>query len=394
MSAIRTTSNLTHYAFPNLLRGQSSSTVRKAVSQSGDQVRLGGKVDIAKRGFIRQVWDGLVYGLKRTGAFFNYLGSQIKTGIFLFMGVFAFLPLNKGLRNWVEKMAIFPPLKIYDLPFKNADTLKAKIKEYNFSMFDVVKGKLNGLENDIKFDSKADNIQLRAWHIPAEKGQPTVLFHQQRNSNLSYLGPIMNSMRKKGYGIFVYDYPGYGKSQGKACEEAMYKAGLAASKKLASLKKVGVPVNRQIQMGYSLGTPVASHVSYYQKLQGDKPKALVLINSFPSLKKIMRYNLDHKFPWAKCLIGERAVNRVNTRLNCEDFLNKVDGVPTLFLQGENDSNAPFSLVEKMSEGMPHKGNLNQVELLPGTGHKLKDKDFEVVGEHFFRFMESRGLNQA
>jgi pimeloyl-ACP methyl ester carboxylesterase len=385
-----------HQAFPsrvpaNLPFKSKASALLKVQNEA---CRFQAHNEHVKPGIIKQTWDGLSYALRRTGALFNYLGSQIKAGIFLLIGVLAFLPLKPpGLRNWVERMMIFPPSKIYDLPFKNADILKSKIQEHYFNMLGTVKNNLKGLEKEIRFDPKTDSIKLRAWHIPAQKGKPTVLFHQQRNSNLSYLGLIMNIMREKGYGIFVYDYPGCGKSEGKACEEAMYKAGLAASHKLASLKHAAVPISQQIQMGYSMGGSVASRVAYYQTLQGHKPKALVMVNSFPSLEKIVRYNLDHSFRWTKCLIGDRAIKRIKTRLDSETFLRRIEGVPTLFLQGENDGNAPISLVRKMNQVMPQNES-NKVEELPGVYHKLKDKGFEAVGKQFFQFMENRGLDRT
>lgn len=394
MSVTRTTSATIHQALPRRVPASLPPGNKAPALVKKNSFQFQAHKEPIKPNMLIQAWNGVTYVFKLTGAFFNNLINKIKTGAFLLVGLLAFLPLKPpGLRKWVERMTIFPPARIYDLPFKNADSLKSKIQEHYFNMLETVQNHLKGLENEIRFDPKTDNIKLRAWHIPAEKEKPTVLFHQHRSSNLSYLGPIMNIMRKKGYGIFVYDYPGCGKSQGVACEEAMYKAGLAASQKLASLKQFAVPINQQIQMGYSMGAPVASHVAYYQGLQGNKPKALVMVNSFPSLEKIIRYNLDHSFPWAKCLIGDRAIQRINIRLNCEDFLSKVEGVPTLFLQGGKDGNAPISLVRKMSESMPHNDDVsNQVVELPGIYHRLQDKGFEMVGKHFFQFMESQKPN--
>jgi alpha-beta hydrolase superfamily lysophospholipase len=394
MSVSRTTSAIIHQSLPRRVPASLPFGNKAPALVQKKTFQFQGHKEPIKPHIFEQAWNGLTYVLKRTGAFFNYLGTQIKSRAYLIVGLFAFLPLSKGLRKWVERMTIFPPAKIYDLPFKNADILKSKIQEHYFNMLETVQNHLKGLENEIRFDPKTDNIKLRAWHIPAEENKPTVLFHQQRSSNLSYLGPVMNMMRKKGYGIFVYDYPGYGKSEGIACEEAMYKAGLAASHKLASLKQFAVPINQQIQMGYSLGAPVASHVAYYQSLQGNKPKALVMLNSFPSLEKIIRHNLEQVFRWAKCLISEKAIQRINIHLNCEKFLSKVEGVPTLFLHGKKDRSAPISLVQKMSEGMPRNGAFNQVEVqaLPGVYHSLKEKDFETVGKHFFDFMERQKLD--
>lgn len=343
------------------------------------------------RTLFQKLSQGFVYGLKRTGAFFNYLGSQIKTALFLFLGVFAFLPLKNSTRQWVERLAVFPPVKVKDLPFKHADSLQEKIQDQSFNLYETVRGKLAGIKGTPVIDASTDNIRLRAWHIPAKAGKPTVLFHQQRASNISYLGPIMKTLEEQGYGVFVYDYPGYGKSAGRASEAAMYKAGLAAAKKLESLQ---VPVGQQVHMGYSLGTPVASRVACWLQQQGQAPKAMVLVNGFPSLKKVIQHNLDKRFFMLKSLIGPKSLERVQTRLNCEDYLTQIDNVPTLFLQGEKDGSAPVSLVRKMSEAMPGHRQYNQVTVLPGVKHKLKESDYEQVGEQFFQFMKAKGLEAA
>ncbi|WP_303674660.1 alpha/beta hydrolase [Vampirovibrio chlorellavorus] len=377
------------------LRGVSAATPTKTDAFQGKPGKMSASVQFAGavrpgkiRAFFQNLGQVFVYGLKRTGAFFNYLGSQVKTALFLFLGVFAFLPLKNSTRQWVERLAVFPPVKVKDLPFKHADSLQQKIKDQSFNLYETVRGKLTGIKNTLGIDASTDHIRLRAWHIPAKAGKPTVLFHQQRASNISYLGPIMKTLEEQGYGVFVYDYPGYGKSAGRASEAAMYKAGLAAAKKLESLQ---VPVGQQVHMGYSLGAPVASRVAYWLQQQGQGPKAIVLVNGFPSLKKVVQHNLDKRFFMLKSLIGPKSVERVQTRLNSEDYLTRISNVPTLFIHGEKDGSAPVSLVRKLSAAMPGHSRFNQIRVLPGVKHKLKESDYKQVGEQFFQFMKAKGL---
>lgn len=354
-------------------------------------IRFGNQAAQARPSLLQKSRDAVQYAFKRVWALLSYVIGQIKMGFFLAFGTLAFLPLTPKMRNWVERVAVFPPDKVMDLPFKESDALKAYTrKPIFFDLWKTVK-KDSKPCNPLGFSQAEDSFPLRAWHIPAQAGKPTVLFNQQRSSNISYLGRLMKNLKDKGYGVFVYDYPGCGGSGGKSGEQAMYKAGYAASLKLATLDQNPVPFEQQIIMGYSLGTPVSAKVTETLQQQGHHPKALVLINGFPSLKKIVRHVRDQHWPM-KYVVSDRAINRIAMKLDCESSLKKLDDVPVLFLQGEKDANASIGEIQTMRKQLPKLNS--ELVMLPGTYHRLKDADYDQIAEKFDAFMADPEFHSA
>lgn len=74
---------------------------------------------------------------------------------------------------------------------------------------------------DLAFDAPrievADGISLQGWFLPADEagGRTVVMFHGSA-ANISYYFPYYRFLHDAGFNVFLYDYRGYGKSDGKA----------------------------------------------------------------------------------------------------------------------------------------------------------------------------------
>lgn len=68
-----------------------------------------------------------------------------------------------------------------------------------------------------------DNTKLNARYIPPKENKPIILFSHGNWGNISWFFDIMIPFAKKGYGIFIYDYRGFGKSKGFPYENGLYK---------------------------------------------------------------------------------------------------------------------------------------------------------------------------
>lgn len=120
-----------------------------------------------------------------------------------------------------------------------------------------------------------DNIKLTGWYIPAPDSEYTVLFCHGNGGNIMHRLDSLNIFYNLGLSCFIFDYQGYGQSQGKLTEQGTYADALAAYQWLTKTKKTW-PENI-ILFGRSLGGSIAAQLA--TKVQA---KSLVIESSFTS----------------------------------------------------------------------------------------------------------------
>jgi len=127
----------------------------------------------------------------------------------------------------------------------------------------------------------ADGLRLSGWYIPAGNSQLTVLFCHGNGGNMMHRLDSINIFYNLGLNCFIFDYRGYGNSEGKPGEEGTYLDVMAAYKWLTEGKKV--PPNNIIAFGRSLGGSIAAQLA--SKV---KTGALILESAFTSYVDIGR----------------------------------------------------------------------------------------------------------
>ena len=136
-----------------------------------------------------------------------------------------------------------------------------------------------GLEWAEHWVETSDGVTLHGWMIgdPAEK--PVVVYSHGNAGNISGRVDIAGDIAKQGAAVFLYDYRGYGKSDGSPSEEGIYRDGEAVIHFLRD--SLNIPTARMIFYGRSLGGSVAARQSANFKGAG-----LVLDSAFISGKEI------------------------------------------------------------------------------------------------------------
>ncbi|MCE9530829.1 MAG: alpha/beta fold hydrolase [Planctomycetes bacterium] len=119
------------------------------------------------------------------------------------------------------------------------------------------------------------------WQNPPQPGATEVLVICHGNGgNLSYRGNTLIRFREVlGCSVLIFDYPGYGKCEGKPTEENCYASAEAAFRWLNEIK--GYPSQQVILFGESLGGGVAVEIAKRQPC-----RALVLFKTFTSLPAV------------------------------------------------------------------------------------------------------------
>lgn len=129
--------------------------------------------------------------------------------------------------------------------------------------------------DEVSFESE-DRTRLHGWYVPCPSARGVVLFCHGNTGNISHRLELLDILNRLHYDVFIFDYRGYGKSDGLASEQGTYQDALAAWNYLI---KVREKTAAQIVIhGRSLGGAIAAWLA--AKVS---PRALILESSFRSM---------------------------------------------------------------------------------------------------------------
>lgn len=132
----------------------------------------------------------------------------------------------------------------------------------------------------------ADGTKLHARWCPHPDSRGAVIYCPGNTGNLERRArPVRELYDALGESVLIFDYPGYGKSEGQPDEAGCYAAAEAAYRWLTEEQKV--PPGRVIIYGESLGGAVAV------ELASRKPyRTLVLVRTFTTLPDVAKAKLS------------------------------------------------------------------------------------------------------
>lgn len=129
-----------------------------------------------------------------------------------------------------------------------------------------------------------DGKKLNAWYVPPKKDYPIIMFSHGNGGNISYFFDMLIPVTNMGYGVFIYDYRGYGKSEGFPFEKGLYKDARAALNFLNNDKNI--KSENIILWGLSIGGGVTSQIA----IENDF-KAVILQSTFTNTKDMGKATL-------------------------------------------------------------------------------------------------------
>lgn len=207
----------------------------------------------------------------------------------------------------------------------------------------------------------ADGVKLHGWYVPGEPGRPLTLFFHGNAGNISHRIDNLLLFRRLGLAVLIFDYRGYGRSEGRTSEQGTYSDARGA---LIWLQQRGWQPQQLIYFGRSLGAGVA-----VQLATETPPGALVLETPFPSIAAMGW----HHNPILYLLLGWLLDARY-------DSFNKIGRIhaPLLLFQGDRDSIVPEKMARRLFE------RANQ----PKTYYRIEGADhndtFDVGGERYWQ----------
>jgi fermentation-respiration switch protein FrsA (DUF1100 family) len=211
------------------------------------------------------------------------------------------------------------------------------------------------LEYEEIFFTTKDEIIISGWYIPAENEKGVLIFCHGNAGNISHRLDSIKNFNKLGLSVLIFDYRGYGKSDGKPSERGTYLDAAAAWEYLINVKHKS-PENI-ILFGRSLGAAIAAETALR-----NNPAGLIIESAFTSVP-----DMGKKFyPWLPVKLISKfkysTVDKINL-IKC----------PKLIIHSSQDEVIPFEhgkllfeSASKPKDFLEIKGDHNEGFLLSGN----------------------------
>jgi fermentation-respiration switch protein FrsA (DUF1100 family) len=124
-----------------------------------------------------------------------------------------------------------------------------------------------------------DGVQLHGWFIPAAQPRGTLLFFHGNAGNISHRLDSIRIFNELRLSVFIFDYRGYGQSEGSPSEVGTQRDAVAVWRYLTEER--GVAPQQIVLFGRSLGAAVAAWLATQRE-----PGALILESAFTSVPDV------------------------------------------------------------------------------------------------------------
>ena len=226
-----------------------------------------------------------------------------------------------------------------------------------------VTGNLAAYE-DVFFET-ADGKKLHGWFVPAASNSlaPVILFLHGNAGNIGHRWEKIRILHDLDVSVFIFDYRGYGQSEGKPSETGIHKDADAA---YACLVERGITPESIIVYGESLGGAFAIDLAARKSV-----KALMVEDTFTSVPAMVRRTMPFIPPF---ILG--------TKL---DSLSKISKVPApkLIFHSIDDEIVPFEMGKTLFDAAAEPKRF--VRLRGGHNAAFLD-DFETYRSGLIKFL--------
>ena len=217
-----------------------------------------------------------------------------------------------------------------------------------------------GLEfEDVDFRS-SDGVALHGWFVVGG-GDATLVWFHGNGGNISHrVGNIRELVERLGVNIFIFDYRGYGRSEGSPHEEGTYLDAEAAIAHVHS--RDDVDPEKTIYFGRSLGCAVAAEMAIKYP-----PRGLICESGFTSVRAMTK-SVYPFLPGLQLLVTTKY-----------DALSKITRVqaPVMVLHGDHDEIVPFAMGRELFDAAKGPKRFYTIE---GAGH---NDTYHVGGPAYF-----------
>ena len=224
-----------------------------------------------------------------------------------------------------------------------------------------------GIDSEECDFTTADGVKINGLYARAKGAEFTLLWCHGNAGNISdRLDMLEQLVQQVGVDVFIFDYRGYGKSEGKPSEDGLYKDVDATYDFLR--KQKNIPANKIVIFGKSLGGAVAINLA--SRIKGECA-GLIVQSSFTSAGD-MAYRVIPLFP--SYLLMR---NKFDSASRVGDI-----PMPKLFIHSPDDEVVPYKLGKELFELASEPKRFYEVK---GAGH---NNAYIVGGKQYFDEIKS------
>ncbi|MCP4698813.1 MAG: alpha/beta hydrolase [Gammaproteobacteria bacterium] len=211
---------------------------------------------------------------------------------------------------------------------------------------------------DVYFEAE-DGVQLHGWWLPApEEALGAVLFLHGNAENISTHLASVAWLPKAGFNVFLFDYRGYGRSQGEATLAGLHKD-IEAALETITQKFASQPV---ILFGQSLGGSLAI-TALAASARRQQVCGLVTDSAFSSYRDLFREKLaGFWLTWPLQWPLSLTVNNAYQPLRA---ISEISPIPVLLMHGARDRVVPVHHARDLYAAA---GPPRQLWIVPAKGH--------------------------
>jgi len=187
---------------------------------------------------------------------------------------------------------------------------------------------------DIRFVS-SDGTRLHGWFVPAPASPYVVLACHGRMLTMSELVPRARFFNDLGLSLFLFDYRGYGESEGIPSEQGFYRDAEAAYRYLT--QELHIPPEKIIIYGVSMGGAIAVDLASKVSARG-----LMLEGTFPSVRDLAGY---YK-PWIPRFLVSDLFPSASKVVHIVE--------PTIVFHSKDDEIVPYVLGKRLADAFGNK----------------------------------------
>ena len=206
--------------------------------------------------------------------------------------------------------------------------------------------KLGLAYEDVVFTA-GDDVQLHGWYVPGSRDLTFLWFHGNAGNISHRLGNLKEMHDELAVNIFIFDYRGYGQSQGTPSEQGTYVDAIAALDSLKS--REDIEIHEIVYYGRSLGGALAVELATQEP-----PYGLVLESSFPSVPYMAQKANPFLPLWRLLRTKYDSAARV-------PYLK----VPLLQIHGDSDDTVPLEAGKALFEAA---NTPKEFYVIPGADH--------------------------
>ena len=222
-----------------------------------------------------------------------------------------------------------------------------------------------GLEFEDARPRTEDGLLLSGWFLPAPNARRALLYCHGNAGDIRDWIHAAPPFVTAGVSVLVWDYRGYGQSQGSPSEEGLYLDGQAMWSWLVDrADREGLPVSI---LGKSLGSAVGCHLA-----AKGQPESLILDSAFTSMREVVAQNV----PW----VPRDLIPRLFESIDLAPGI----GCPTLVVHGSRDTLVSPEHGRRLFQAINGPKTLRIIE---GAGHN----DISVYPEYMREIAELLGI---